>query len=167
MIAHRYATEGIQTPQGVQLAQPGTVPKSEVAGQTIGYRPAALATAQDIAFKAKVVEKTILAEKNQLTNQYNDNFIKSTDPTMPVDFQQRFNQKWGDTLDKVIDFNIRHPKNQIDIEKLNESLSAHVNKIIETEMGGGVRITPQNVDLLGDAANEAEKALSKYNKKKE
>jgi len=167
MIAHRYATEGMQTPQGVQLAKPGTVPTSEVVGQAIGYRPAALATAQEISFKAKATEKTILAEKNQLTNQYNDNFIKSTDPTMSVGFQERFNQKWGDTLDKVIDFNIRHPHNQIDIEKLNESLSTHVNKIIETEMGGGVRITPQNVDVLGPLANEAERALSRYNKKKE
>jgi hypothetical protein len=167
MIAHRYATEGFQTPQGAQLAKPGTMDKSEIAGQSIGYRPAAIAAAQEIAFKAKVVEKVVLAEKNQLTNQYKDNFIKSTDPTMPVDFQQRFNQKWGDTLDKVIDFNIRHPKTQINIEELNKSLSERINNIIETEIGGGVRITPENLDLLGDAANEAEKALSKYNKKKE
>ena len=165
MIAHRYATEGFQTPQGAQLAQPGTMDKSEIAGQAIGYRPAAISAAQEIAFKSKVAEKVVLAEKNQLTRQYNDNFIKSTDPTMPVDFQQRFNQKWGDTLDKVIDFNIRHPKTQINIEELNKSLSEHIKAITETEMGGGVRITPENVDLLGDAANEAEKILSKYKKK--
>lgn len=164
MIAYRYATQGIQTPQGVQLAEPGKVPTSEIVGQAIGYRPAALSKAQDLANRGMVIEKKIAMEKKGLEKQYKDNFRKSVDPTIPTSAQERFGDKWVETLDKIIDFNLRNSKNQIDLETLSDANAENINKIQRKEIFGGIDINEKNVELLGPLSNEAEKALSVYNK---
>jgi hypothetical protein len=165
LTAYRYATEGVQTPQGVQLAEPGTVPVSEIAGQAIGFRPAALSTAQDLSFRAAAVEKQIIMEKQSLEKKYKDNFRKSIDPTISPEAQQRFDDKWLETLEKIIDFNLRNPTKQIDMETLEISNAESLNKALRKEIFGGVDINEKNIELLGPVSNEAEKALSGYSKK--
>jgi len=164
MIAYRYATQGIQTPQGVQLAEPGKVPTSEIVGQAIGYRPAALSTAQDLANRGAVVEKQIAMEKQNLEQQYKDNFRKSIDPTIPLSAQERFGNKWVDTFDKIIDFNLRNPTKQIDMDELENANAENINKVLRKGIFGGIDINEKNAALLGPVSNEAEKALSVYNK---
>ena len=164
LTAYRYATEGIQTPQGVQLADPGKVPTSEIVGQAIGYRPAALSRAQDAANRGMVIEKKIAMEKKGLEKQYKDNFRKSIDPTIPSSAQERFGDRWVETLDKIIDFNLRNPTKQIDMDTLGDANAENINKNIRKEIFGGMDINEKNVELLGPLSNEAEKALSVYNK---
>ncbi len=164
MIAYRYATEGIQTPQGVQLAKPGKVPTSEIVGQAIGYRPAALSKAQDLANRGMVIEKKIALEKKGLEKQYKDNFRKSVDPTIPSSARERFGDRWVETLDKIIDFNLRNPTKQIDLETLGDANAENINKIQRKEIFGGIDINEKNAELLAPLSNEAEKALSGYNK---
>jgi hypothetical protein len=164
LTAYRYATEGIQTPQGVQLAEPGKVPTSEIIGQAIGYRPAATSRAQDAVSKGIAVERAINMEKKTLEKEYKDNFRKSIDPTLPVSAQERFGDKWMEALDKVIDFNLRNPTKQIDLDGLNEANAENINKILRKEAFGGIDINEKNVELLGPLSDEAEKALSGYNK---
>jgi hypothetical protein len=165
LTAYRYATEGVQTPQGVQLAEPGAVPTSEIVGQAIGFRPAALSTAQDLTFRAASVEKQIVMEKQNLEQKYKDNFRKSIDPTLSPDAQQRFDDKWLETVDKIIDFNLRNPTKQIDMETLEVSNAENINKAVRKEIFGGVDINEKNIELLAPVSNEAEKALSGYAKK--
>jgi len=164
LTAYRYATEGIQTPQGVQLAEPGKVPTSEIIGQAIGYRPAALSKAQDLANRGMVVEKKIAMEKKGLEKQYKDNFRKSIDPTIPSSAQERFGDRWIETLDKIIDFNLRNPTKQIDMDTLGDANAENINKNLRKEIFGGMDINEKNVELLGPLSNEAESALSGYNK---
>jgi len=164
LTAYRYATQGIQTPQGVQLADPGKVPTSEIVGQAIGYRPAALARAQDAANRGMVIEKKITMEKKSLEKQYKDNFRKSIDPTIPSSARERFGDRWVETLDKIIDFNLRNPTKQIDMDTLGDANAENINKNIRKEIFGGMDINEKNVELLGPLSNEAEKALSGYNK---
>jgi hypothetical protein len=164
MIAYRYATQGIQTPQGVQLAAPGKVPTSEIVGQAIGYRPAAIATAQDLANRGALAEQQIVMEKQNLEKQYKDNFRKFNDTTLPQTAQQRFEEKFFDTWKKIEDFNFRNPKNKIDIATLNIAKAHELHKIMGKELNGGVDINGKTIRLLGPVANEAEKALSGYNK---
>jgi hypothetical protein len=149
----------------VQLAEPGTVPTSEIAGQAIGFRPAALNTAQDLAGKAAAVEKQIVMEKQGLEQKYKDTFRKSIDPTLSPEAQQRFDDKWLETLDKIIDFNLRNPTKQIDMEQLETSNAESLNKVVRKETFGGIDINEKNIELLGPASNEAEKALSGYTKR--
>jgi hypothetical protein len=164
LTAYRYATQGIQTPQGVQLADPGKVPTNEIVGQAIGYRPAALSRAQDAANRGMVIEKKITMEKKSLEKQYKDNFRKSIDPTIPLSAQERFGSKWVETLDKITDFNLRNPTKQIDMDDLAEANAENIKKIIRKEGFGGIDINEKNVGLIGPLSNEAEKALSGYNK---
>ena len=111
-----------------------------------------------------VIEKKIAMEKKGLEKQYKDNFRKSIDPTIPSSAQERFGDRWVETLDKIIDFNLRNPTKQIDMDTLGDANAENINKNIRKEIFGGMDINEKNVELLGPLSNEAEKALSVYNK---
>jgi hypothetical protein len=164
MTALRYADEGVQTPQGVQLVEKGKVPKSELVGQAIGFAPARIAEAQDIAFKASAAEKVVASERAKLVGTLKDSFRKSMDINRTVEQNERFSKIFDDTLDKMIDFNIKNPNNPINMNEVGAMIQDSLKKITEAELGGGVRETKKNYELVGPSADAAMQALEPYNK---
>ena len=164
LIAGRYATEGIQTPQGVQLAPKGKVPTSELVGQAIGFAPASLAEAQTRAFKATAAEKVVSAERSSIMTTLKDSFRKSMDFNRPLAQTERFDKIFNETLDKATEFSLRNPGSPILDAEISSLLNAEMKKIAETEMGGGVRETAKNYELVGPSSEAAVRALTPYYK---
>jgi len=160
MVAHRYATEGVQTPQGVQLVEKGKVPKSELVGQAIGYAPARVAEAQTTAFKAQAAEKVIVREREGIMGTLKDSFRKSIDPNRSVEIHERFDKIFQDTLDKATDFSLRNPEREIIGEEITKALNDELKRVVETEMGSGIKMTKENARLLSPSIEKAEKALA-------
>ena len=163
LIARRFAKEGIQTTQGVQLVEKGKVPKSELVGQAMGYAPARIAEAQTITFKNQAAEKTITRERQKIMGDIKDSFRKSIDFNRP-DVNERFDKKFQDTLDKTVDFSLRYPEYEIKDEEINKAINDELKKVIETEMDSGVRLTKKNFMLSSPSAEKAGNALAPYKK---
>jgi hypothetical protein len=161
LMAHRYATEGIQTTQGAQLVEKGKVPKSELVGQAMGYAPARIAEAQNIAFKEQATEKAITRERQSIVGSIKDNFRKSIDFNRP-DVNERFDKKFQEAMDKAIDFSLRHPEHEIKDSEINKAIEDELKKVIETEMGSGIRMTEKNATLAIPSIDKAENALAPY-----
>ena len=164
LIAKRYATEGIQTPQGEQLAFKGKVPTSEIVGQAIGFAPASLAEAQTRAFKATAAEKVIASEHSQIVRTLVDSYRKSIDPNRPINQNERFDKIFNETMLKMVEFNIRNPNNIIREEEVGALIEQAMKKIAESEAGGGVRRTEKNAELVTPSSEAAIRALTPYNK---
>ena len=162
MVAHRYATEGVQTPQGVQLIEKGKVPKSELVGQAIGYAPARVAEAQTTAFKAQAAEKVIVHERETIMGTLKNSFRKSIDPNKDTEVHERFDKIFQDTLDKATDFSLRNPEREIKGEEITKALNDELKRVVETEMGSGIKMTKENVRLLSPSIEKAERALAPY-----
>jgi hypothetical protein len=164
MTALRYANEGVQTPQGVQLVEKGDMPTSELVGQAIGFAPARVAEAQDIAFKASAAEKVVASERAQIMGTLKDSFRKSMDINRTVEQNERFSKIFDDTLDKMIDFNMRNPAMEIRDAEITQMLNANLKDIAERELGGGIKETKKNTELVGPSVDAALEALDRYNK---
>jgi len=162
MVAHRYATEGVQTPQGVQLIEKGKVPKSELVGQAIGYAPARVAEAQTTAFKAQAAEKVIVHERETIMGTLKNSFRKSIDPNKDTEIHERFDKIFQDTLDKATDFSLRNPEREIKGEEITKALNDELKRVVETEMGSGIKMTKENARLLSPSIEKAERALAPY-----
>lgn len=164
MMAHRYATQGVQTSQGTQLVEPGKMPTSEIVGQAIGYAPAQVAEAQNIIFKSKAAEQAVTRERQQIMNSVADLYNKSMDPSLPQHQQERFDEKFQDALDKSTEFSFRYPQLNITPDEISKAIENSTKRKAETEIGAGVRLTPKNVTYLDASQAAAENALAKYNK---
>ena len=92
LVATRIATEEGRTRRGVALAEDFSA--WEIAIQAIGLQPERFAIAQKNAIDAKLHEQKVLAEKNALLNRL---------------WMERDTDEYDDILDKVDDFNARHP----------------------------------------------------------
>jgi hypothetical protein len=110
LIANRYATEGVEDTRGVKLLEKGKLPTSVIAGQALGFRPAKAAEEQELGFKSYAAEKDIAEEKDKIAKDIKYNFRKSADLDKPADYQQRFEVKFEETLDKLREFNGKHPE---------------------------------------------------------
>jgi len=166
LTAKRYAEEGVQTSQGVQLVPKGKVPTSELVGQAIGFTPARIAEAQDKAFAATVAEKDLAVERTKIVHTLVDSFRKSIDPSRPLDQNERFDKIFNEALLKMVDFNIRNPNRPIEDEEVGSLINATMKKIAETEMGSGVRVTNKNLELVTPSSDAALEALTPYLKEK-
>ena len=160
MVAYRYATEGAQTAQGVQLIEKGKVSKSELVGQAIGYAPARVTEAQTTAFKAQAAEKVIVREREKIMGTLKDSFRKSVDPNRSVEIHERFDKIFQDTLDKATDFSLRNPEREIKGEEITKALNDELKRVVETEMGSGIKMTKENARLLLPSIEKAERALA-------
>lgn len=163
LIARRFAKEGIQTTQGAQLVEKGKVPTSEIVGQAIGYAPARISEAQTIAFKEQAAEKVITRERQNIMGTLKDSFRKSIDFNRP-DINERFDKIFQDTLDKAVDFSLRYPEQEIKDAEINKAIEDELKKVIETEMGSGIRMTEKNATLAIPSIDKAENALAPYKK---
>ena len=165
MIAHRLATEGVEDTRGVKLLEKGKLPASVIAGQALGFRPANVAEAQQLGFKASAAEKVIVEEKNKIAKDIKDNFRKSIDLDKPADYQQRFEAKFEETLQKMQEFNGKHPEKAFADSAVFELILSDAELKANLEKNAGVKITPENARLLGDTVDKAIKALESYDKK--
>jgi hypothetical protein len=162
MMAYRYATQGVQTAQGIQLVEPGKMPINELVGQAIGYAPAQVTEAQDIAFKANAAEKGVVQERGGLMNQLKDAYRKSVDPTMTASQSERYNKIFDQLLEKREQFNVNNPENEITAKEILSGIETTQKNIAQTEAGSGVKIDKKNARLVGSASDAAAEALEKY-----
>ena len=164
MVARRYAEEGVQTPQGVQLVGKGKLSTSELVGQTIGFAPANVLEAQEAAFKYNAAEKVIVREREKIMGTLKDSFRKSVDPSKSVEIHERFDKIYRDTLDKTVDFSLRHPEYEFKDGEIDKAIKDELNRVLETEIGSGIRMTEKNTKLATPSIDKAEKALAPYKK---
>jgi hypothetical protein len=162
LAAHRIATRGIQDTLGTQLVEPGQVPAMQVAGQAVGFRPEAIAAAQNIAIKAGAVSKGVSVEKSQLETQLKDAYRKSVDFTRSPEEQERFDQIFTDLItDKITDFNMRNPENEISPSSLVSMIESDAKNRAIREANAGVLLNKKNARLSGAAADRATAILEK------
>jgi hypothetical protein len=162
MLARRYAEEGVQTPDGVQLVKKGKLPTSELIGQAVGYAPARVAEARETIFKEKAAEKVIVREREKIMGTLKDSFRKSVDPSRSVEIHERFDKVFQATLDKTIDFSLRHPEYEFKDKEIDKALDEELERVIETEIGSGIRMTEKNIRLATPSIDKAENALAPY-----
>jgi hypothetical protein len=165
LIAHRYATEGVEDSRGVQLVEKGNLSNTNIAMQALGFRPAKAAEAQELGFKASAAEKVIDEEKDKIAKNIKDNFRESIDLDKPVGHQQRFEAKFEETLDKMREFNGKYPEKAFADDAVFGLILSDAELKANLEANAGVKITPKNARLLGDTVDKAIEALKSYNKK--
>ena len=162
MLAQRYAEEGVQTPDGVQLVEKGKLPTSAIVGQAVGYAPARVAEAREQAFKSNASQKVITREREKIMGTLKDNFRKSVDPNRSVEINERFDKKFQDTLDNALAFSLRHPEHAIKSTEINKAINEELKSVIQTEMGSGIKLTKENARLAMPSIEKAENALAPY-----
>ena len=162
MMAYRYATQGVQTPQGVQMVEPGKMSTRELIGQSIGYAPAGVSAAQDISFRASAIAKRTGIERTDIMHKLQDAFRKSADPTMSDSQVARYEKMLDTLLEKRIEFNARNPEYAIKSDDLLKAIRATQKNIIQTEGGSGVKLDKKTSRLLGPSSDAAAEALARY-----
>jgi len=165
LIANRYATEGVEDTRGVKLLEKGKLPASAIAGQALGFRPAKAAEAQERGFKASAAVKTIEENKNKIAAEIKDSFRKSMDLSKPESYRQRFDDKFDEAVDKLRDFNVAYPKYKFEPGAISALIAADKKIKADLEKNAGVRVSPKNVSIVGDAVDSAIEALESYDKK--
>ena len=159
--AHRMAKEGYQDYQGAQMAEPGKVPLNETIGKAMGYAPAALADVQNKAFKAQAAVKQVLSEKATIEKHLKENFRKMNDPALSPEKQERFFERFYDTLDKVGEFSLRNPEYAFIDEEIEQAINASAEKRGIAENFGGVNINDKNARIVAPVAERNVETLEK------
>ena len=67
-----------------------------------------------------------------------------TDPALSSEKQERFFDRFQDTIEKVIEFSERHPEYEFKDEEIEQSLGLSAEKRATAEVFGGVNITEKN-----------------------
>ena len=157
VIANKYSEEGVKNARGAEL-----IPKDEVTagmkfGQSVGFRPDKIATAQAAAYKTTAAEQKVIYERDRLMKMIN---IAHSKAEKTEDYT---------SYDKLLDgpvatFNAKNPEYAIDADSLYNSLF----KRIETRESAraGINITEKNARLKSDVADYAEKMLKPAEEKK-
>ena len=119
LAAARIATEEGRTRKGIELA--GDFSAWEIAMQAVGLQPERLAIAQKNAIDAKLHEQKVLAEKSALLNRL---------------WMERDTDEEDKIMEKIEDFNDRHPIEKITGKTIQESFKQREkSKDIAEEVG--------------------------------
>jgi hypothetical protein len=119
LVGARIATEEGRTRRGIELA--GDFSAWEVAMQSIGLQPERFAIAQKNAIDAKLHEQKVLTEKNALLNRL---------------WMERDTDEYDSVLDKIGDFNDRHPVLAITGKTIQDSFKNRAkNQAIAENLG--------------------------------
>jgi hypothetical protein len=119
LVATRIATEEGRTRRGIELA--GDFSAWEIAIQSIGLQPERFAIAQKNAIDAKLHEQKVLNEKNSLLNRL---------------WMERDTDEYDSVLDKIGDFNDRHPVLAITGKTIRDSFKNRAkNQAIAENLG--------------------------------
>jgi hypothetical protein len=119
LVGARIATEEGRTRRGIELA--GDFSAWEVAMQAVGLQPERFAIAQKNAIDAKLHEQKVLTEKNALLNRL---------------WMERDTDEYDSVLDKIGDFNDRHPVLAITGKTIQDSFKNRAkNQAIAENLG--------------------------------
>jgi hypothetical protein len=147
--AHREAGEGIKDNQGHTLVEKGKVGPGVIAGQAIGFKSDIGQSRQNALFKANAAEKQIYQERQGLTDKLKEYKQKSLDEDKGQTYQDRFEDKYQQVLDKIDDFNMRNPEKEITPKEMVDVLVNAQKKFGTAESNQGIPLTLKNARLLG------------------
>jgi hypothetical protein len=120
-IAIRYANEGVNTLRGDPLMD--DMGPFLLLMQSIGLRSSDLAERQYYNIQIKGQEQEVLKQRQNLLNLYGISFMSNDSDTFQT------------SLEKIFEFNAKHPSVAIPAESLNKSIKERFTKSAQTEHG--------------------------------
>lgn len=120
-VAIRYANEGVNTLRGDPLME--DMGPFYLLMQSLGLRSSELAERQWYNIQVKGQEQDVLKQRQNLLNLYGISFMSNDSDT----FEK--------SLDKIFEFNAKHPSVAIPAESLNKSIKERFTKSAQTEHG--------------------------------
>jgi len=154
VIAHKYATEGVESSRGSVLVPKEALTKGELFGQAIGFRPDRVAAAQAAAFKLSGVEQRVMNERATLLKRLN--------------IEHRNAEKSGNTdrfkaliADEITKFNRKNPENAITFDNIEDSILKKAE--LRASERAGVALTEKNARLMRDSLDNMQKLLERQN----
>jgi hypothetical protein len=149
LAAHRESQEGIKNSQGHTLVEKEKVGAGVIAGQAVGFKSDVAQSEQNAIFKADAADRQIYQERQGLTDKLKEYKQKSLDEDKGQAYQDRFEDKYQQVLDRIQDFNTRNPEKEITTDEMVETLVGAREKFGAAESNQGIPLTLKNARLLG------------------
>jgi hypothetical protein len=149
LAAHRESQEGIKNSQGHTLVEKGKVGPGVIAGQAVGFKSDVAQSEQNAIFKADAADRQIYQERQGLTDKLKEYKQKSLDEDKGQTYQNRFEDKYQQVLDRIQDFNTRNPEKEITTDEMVNTLVDARKKFGAAESNQGIPLTLKNARLLG------------------
>jgi len=165
--AMRLAEEGTKTPEGVQLTDPGMLPKSMLIGQALGFRPAPIAKAQETTAAVNAAEKRITIEKTRLSKAFAEAYRKSEDMTLPQEVRDKWTEKFSLAIEKAVKFSGRNPDAQFTNKEINDSINEALGRVVNKSESGGIEAKKKTFRWAEAVIEANKKTLAPYKKPKE
>jgi hypothetical protein len=165
--AMRLAEEGTKTPEGVQLTDPGMLPKSMLIGQALGFRPAPIAKAQETTAAVNAAEKRITIEKTRLSKAFVEAYRKSEDMTLPQEVRDKWTEKFSLAIEKAVKFSGRNPDAQFTNKEINDSINEALGRVVNKSESGGIEAKKKTFRWAEAVIEANKKTLAPYKKPKE
>ncbi len=121
LVAARYANEGVNTLRGDPLMD--DMGPFLLLMQSLGIRSSELAERQYYNIQVKGQEQKVLKERQNLLNLYGISFMSNDADSFET------------SLEKIFEFNAKHPSVAIPAESLNKSIKERFTKSAQTEHG--------------------------------
>ena len=148
LAAHRESQEGIKNSQGHTLVEKGKVGPGVIAGQAVGFKSDIAQSRQNAIFKADAADRQIYQERQGLTDKLKEYKQKSLDEDKGQTYQDRFEDKYQQVLDRIQDFNTRNPEKEITTDEMVKTLVDARKKFGAAESNQGIPLTLKNARLL-------------------
>lgn len=149
LVAARYYNEGVKTPAGRQLAEPGALTPWELAGQAVGFRPDILAKHQDIAFMSTEAENKIKIEKQKIMQK------------LKFAARKQDQKKFQEAMQEADAFGRKYPQYALDTANINQAIDRQAKDILSSV--GGVTLNEQNVVWMYKVLENSFSDLKKRN----
>ena len=156
LAAHRESQEGIKNSQGHTLVEQGKVGPGVIAGQAVGFKSDVAQSRQNAIFKADAADRQIYQERQGLTDKLKEYKQKSLDEDKGQTYQDRFEDKYQQVLDRIQDFNTRNPEKEITTDEMVNTLVGAREKFGAAESNQGIPLTLKNARLLGPVRDTLE-----------
>jgi hypothetical protein len=166
-VAYRMDKEGAKTAEGVQLTDPGMLPKSTIAGQAIGFRPAPVAKAQENVAAANAVDKRLTIERNRLSKELAEAYRKSEDETSSKETRAKWEEKFYKAIEKVVEFSERNPEREFNDDDITNFIDAALGKIENKSEYGGIEAKDKTYRWAEPIIEANKKMLAPYKKPEE
>ena len=165
--AMRLAEEGTKTPEGVQLTDPGMLPKSMLAAQALGFRPAPTAKAQETAAAVNAADKRLMIEKTRLSRSLVEAYRKSEDMTSTQEARDKWAEKFSLAVEKAVKFSERNPEKEFTNEEINAAIETAMGRIANKGEYGGIEAKEKTYRWAEPAIEANKKLLAPYKKPEE
>jgi hypothetical protein len=166
-VASRMDEEGAKTAEGVRLTDPGMLPKSAIIGQAIGFRPSVVANAQENAAAVNAGDRRLGIQKKNLSKELAETYRKSEDDTLSKEDRAKWNDKFYETIEKVIEFSERNPEREFTSEDINRFIAEAIGKVENKSEYGGIEAKEKTYRWAEPAIEANKKMLAPYKKPEE